>query len=80
MRKFFGDIVGMLYDDAECRFLSWPRVDIGITLIVILVLIALEVFWKIQFKNWTYLISAHGMGWAGYVSKKAFEPKEARHP
>lgn len=73
MPKWIKDVGAMLYDDAECKFLSWPRVDIGITLAVILLLVLAETGWGIQFSHWEYLMAAHGFGWAGYVSKKAFE-------
>lgn len=70
MKKIFNDLLCMLYDDNEYKYMSLPRVVIWLLTMLIIIIVFAEVFWYKEFTHWTEMLAAYGSVWGAYGVKK----------
>ena len=75
IRKLFRDLWATLYDDAEYRVISLPRVVFALSVLVVLAAWIADQFFGYEYKNMTQLVAFSSANAAAYGVKKYVDAK-----
>ena len=75
IRKLFRDLWATLYDDAEYKVISLPRVVFALSVLMVLVAWIADQFFSYEYKNMTQLVAFSGANAGAYVAKKFADAK-----
>ena len=75
IRKLFRDLWATLYDDAEYKVISLPRVVFALSVLMVLAAWIADQFCGFEYKNMTQLVGFSTANAAAYAAKKFVDGK-----
>ena len=75
IKKLFFDLWATLYDDAEYKVISLPRVVFALSVIAVLAAWIADQFFGLEYKSMGQLVAFSGANAAAYAAKKYVDGK-----